>query len=148
MSAIEIIPNLWLGNIKAGLNEEFIAFNKITHVINCTRNFGFVQEPSITKVRIKVSDTGTEQATQEMTEILDKSIKYIYNKLLEGHRVLVHCYAGKQRSVAIVAAFISKYCNWSIQKSLEILESKWGYMPDRYIEALKRWHTGHHFGRV
>ena len=145
MSAVEIIPNLWLGNVKASLNKDFIEENGITHIINCTKNVKFAQE-SLKKVRISLSDTGTEQANTEMINVLDKATTYIYSELLKGHRLLVHCYAGKQRSVAIIVAFIAKYCEWSIQKALDATGNKWPYLPDRYIEALKRWHAGKHLG--
>ena len=37
-NANEIIPNLWLGNAKASMDEDFIRQNNITVVFNCTKN--------------------------------------------------------------------------------------------------------------
>lgn len=139
-SAAEILPNLWLGNIKASRNRDFIRSANINCIVNCTKNYDFDTEailPDTKKIRIAVSDTGTPEANKAMADILDRAVTYIHKRLVCGDRVLVHCYAGKQRSPAIVVAFIMKYCEWSFKESLEAVQKSWkDACPDHYLDAL------------
>lgn len=137
-SAVEIIPHLWLGNVKASHNLNFLKVSNITCIINCTKNFDFYDKlPANTqKIRIAISDTGTEEANRALYSLLDKAVTYIQRQLIKGNRVLVHCYAGKQRSPAIVAAYLIKYCEWSTDEVLTLMNEKWGANPDHYIPAL------------
>jgi protein-tyrosine phosphatase len=138
-SAVEIIPHLWLGNIKASRNADFIKNYKVNCILNCTKNFDFYHDilpPNTQKIRIAVSDTGTEDANNALFSLLDKAVTYIQRQLISGNTVLVHCYAGKQRSPAVVAAYLIKYCDWSHETVLTIMKDRWGLNPDHYLMAL------------
>jgi protein-tyrosine phosphatase len=139
-SAAEIVPNLWLGNIKASRNKDFIHKNKINCIINCTKNYDFDDTmllPDTKKIRLPVSDTGTPEAEQELLKLLDRAVTYIQRQLINGDRVLVHCYAGKQRSVAVVVAYIIKYCSVNRDKALDVINRLWNNVyPDHYLTAL------------
>lgn len=138
MSVVEIIPNLYLGNIKSAMNVKFIADAKITCIINCTKNFDFVENlpATIKKIRIPLSDTGTQQANDDMIRILDKAVELLYMKLVNEDVILIHCYAGKQRSLAIVSAFLIKYSFLSKDEVLNSIFKRWPYYPDHYTTAL------------
>lgn len=101
-NAHEILPRLWLGNIKAATDEDFIRKHHITTVFNCTKNLPF--SPSIPiKYRIPVDDNLKEEEIRNM-ELWSAEIAYkILAEYLDGKTVLVHCAAGKQRSAASVA---------------------------------------------
>ena len=142
-SAVEIIPHLWLGNIKASRNADFLKDTKINCIINCTKNFDFDNEamlPNTKKIRIAVSDTGTESANEALLSLLDKSVTYIQRQLVKGDIILVHCYAGKQRSPAVIAAYLIKYCEWPVDKVLSIMKARWNVYPDHYLKALRQFH--------
>jgi len=101
-NAHEILPRLWLGNIKAALDEDFIKQHRITTVFNCTKDLPF--SPSIPiKYRIPVDDNLKEEEIRNM-ELWSSEIAYkILAEYLDGKTVLVHCAAGRQRSAASVA---------------------------------------------
>ena len=141
MSAVEILPNLWLGNIKASLNNDFLIKNNIKCIVNCTVNYQFNEKlpANIKKIRLPVSDTGTQEANDTMLQYIDKTVTFIYRSLLKGDCILVHCYAGKQRSPTIIASFIIKYCECNYEQALHALSVKWPFYPDHYIPALKTW---------
>lgn len=107
-NAHEILPKLWLGNIKAALDEDFIRKHNITTVFNCTKNLPF--SPSIPiKYRIPVDDNLKEEEIRNM-ELWSAEIAYkILAEYLDGKTVLVHCAAGKQRSAASVAFLLIVY---------------------------------------
>ena len=103
-----IIPGLWLGNGKASLDDKFLKENNIHVVFNCTKDLPF--HSSIQKrYRVPVDDN---LRAEEIRNMELWSFEAIY-KLTKEHKqgnVLVHCYAGMQRSAAVVAMYlIAKY---------------------------------------
>jgi rhodanese-related sulfurtransferase len=106
--AHEILPRLWLGNIKAATNEEFIKQHNIVVVFNCTKNLPF--SPIIpVKYRIPVDDNLKEEEIRNM-ELWSAEIAYkIIAEYNQGRTILVHCAAGKQRSAASIAFMLIAY---------------------------------------
>jgi protein-tyrosine phosphatase len=145
-SAAEIVPHLWLGNIKASRNATFLHDNEISCIVNCTKNYDFDQTamiPGTKKIRIAISDTGTDEARQAFLELADRVSTAIYQRLVKGDHLLVHCYAGKQRSPAIILAFLIKYCDYNVDEALKAvntrMKSHWKIEADHYIEALEKY---------
>ena len=124
MGAVEILPNLWLGNIRDALNQDFLHRKKITCVVNCTVKYPFYTSDKIRKIRIPVRDTGKEPEFYKMYVALPSAVDKIY-ELLDSERILIHCYAGKQRSVAVILAFIMKHCKYPLDYALHTLRAKW-----------------------
>ena len=110
MSAIahEIIPRLWLGNVKASTNEAFIVKNQIQVVFNCTKDLPFSPIIPI-KYRIPVDDNLQENEIYNM-ELWSSEIAFkIMAEYRKGYPILVHCMAGMQRSAAAVAFTLIAY---------------------------------------
>jgi atypical dual specificity phosphatase len=120
-NADEIIPRLWLGNVRASQDEDFIQRENIDVIFNCTKDLPFLYEErrysSTTKdlpfmfnipkqYRVPVDDNLQEEEIRNIElwspEIAHKLLT-MYNK---GHTILVHCYAGMQRSAACVAILL------------------------------------------
>ena len=107
-NADEIIPRLWLGNVRASTDEDFIRNTNIQVVFNCTKDLPFSYlVPQ--KYRVPVDDNLEEDEIRNLAlwsiEIAHKLIAE-YNK---GRTILVHCMAGMQRSAASVAFFLIAY---------------------------------------
>lgn len=103
--AHEIIPNLWLGNVKASMDEDFIKKNRIEVVFNCTKNLPFSPIIPI-KYRIPVDDNLEEDEIRNM-ELWSNEIAFrIIAEYKQGRPILVHCMAGMQRSAAAVAMML------------------------------------------
>jgi hypothetical protein len=104
-NADEIIPRLWLGNVRSSVDEQFIHREKIDVVFNCTKDLPFSYSIPV-KYRVPVDDNLQEEEIRNMelwsAEITQKLLKE-YN---QGKTILVHCYAGMQRSAACVAFFL------------------------------------------
>ena len=100
--AHEIIPRLWLGNVKASTNEEFIIKNDVRVVFNCTKDLPFSPMIPI-KYRVPVDDNLQEEEIRNM-ELWSGEIAFkMIAEYRKGHVILVHCMAGMQRSAASVA---------------------------------------------
>lgn len=106
--ADEILPNLWLGNAKASMDQDFIVQNNIQVVFNCTKNLPF--SPIIpVKYRVPVDDNLEENEIRNM-ELWSSEIAYkIIKEYINGKTILVHCAAGMQRSAASIAFMLIAY---------------------------------------
>ena len=121
--AHEIIPRLWLGNVKASMNEDFIRENNITVVFNCTKNLAFSPMIPI-KYRIPVDDNLEEEEIRNM-ELWSGEIAYkMITEYIEGKTILVHCMAGMQRSAASVAFFLISYQKMRALDAMKMIKEK------------------------
>jgi len=107
-----IIPNLWLGNTIAAMDENFIRQNNIKYILNVTENIPcpFLD---ITYYHVPIKDKlmCDEKSRNVMLNYIDDSIDFIHKGLCEGVGVLVHCKRGHHRSSGMVVAFLMKYMN-------------------------------------
>jgi len=134
----EIIPNLWIGNIRHAQNLEFLAKHKITTIINCTTKYPFPSSHSlnIKKIRLPVRDRGVEQDFDVMLQCLHQIVPVIFQYLEQGERILIHCYAGCHRSVTVVLAFLVKYADMQLQEAIDTLQSKWPNVGLNFLKSL------------
>jgi dual specificity phosphatase 12 len=99
-----IIPGLWLGNAKAAMDDNFLKKNSIQTVFNCTKDQPF--NSSIKRrYRVPVDDNLKEEEIRNL-ELWSYEIIYKLTKEHKQGNVLVHCYAGMQRSAAVVAMYL------------------------------------------
>jgi len=103
--ADEIIPNVWIGGWAVALNEDWLRRHGIVTVFNCTKDLPLLDSiPN--KYRVPIEDNLKPSEIKNMEiwapEIAQK-ILYEYN---QGHPILIHCYAGRQRSTTACAFFL------------------------------------------
>lgn len=124
VSANLIIPHIWLGNIYAAHDYDFIIQNNIDIIINCTADYPFISHDNlkssnvdnilidnlsnrkISLIRIPVYDSLLEKDIILMEQYFKIIIPYICHAYTNKKNILIHCYAGKQRSAIVVAAFL------------------------------------------
>ena len=121
--ANEIIPNLWLGNARASMSEQFIAEKGIQVVFNCTKNLPFSPMIPI-KYRIPVDDNLEEEEIRNM-ELWSSEIAFkIMAEYKKGRHILVHCMAGMQRSAASVAFMLIAYKKMRALEAMKFIKEK------------------------
>jgi hypothetical protein len=107
-----IIPNLWLGNKKAALDESFINSSNIKYIVNVTDGI-HCPFHYITYYHIPIKDKKMceSKSRNTMYIYIDYAMDFILNGLRENVGVLVHCRKGHHRSANIVLIFLMKYLN-------------------------------------
>lgn len=122
----QIIPNLYIGD-KYSIYEKFFSTQKKILVINATNDVTFNRKLKSINVRVPVDDDLTKFSNNILSNNLEKVTQIIKTHLDNGFVVLVHCVAGRQRSCAIVAAYLMKYQNLSITEAVEFIKRKRPY---------------------
>lgn len=125
----KILPNLYLGNIDSAENKKFIKEKKIKVIINCSKSipnyFQFDKDfPDLEYFRIPVDDSLLDEDIELMAQSLSQYVKIINNALSQNKPILVHCYAGRQRSACLIAAYLIYKYDYSIEQAYKYIISK------------------------
>ena len=121
--AHEIVENLWLGDVHSSRDINFHKFYKIGAVFNCSKDLPFLRELNQKHYRLPVHDNLQEREIVHMGNISFQTVTNLDKELKKGRKVLVHCYAGAQRSAALVVMY---------------LIFKYGMKPDQAIQKVKK----------
>jgi protein-tyrosine phosphatase len=138
MIATEIIPNLWLGDIRSALDLDFLERYRISVIVNCTTKYPFPDYKS-TQIRVAVRDRGIEQDMDDMYTCMQEVIPIIHQMLERGERLLIHCYAGRHRSVCLVLGFLIRYAQMPLQEAIDAVQSKWRRVGLNFSRTLCRY---------
>lgn len=106
-----IIPRIWLGDVDAAHNVSFLTKESIDIVVNCTPNHPFISDSiviasDITFLRIPVYDSLLERDFILMEQYMEIFLPYLLQQYTNNKNLLIHCYAGKQRSGILVASLL------------------------------------------
>jgi hypothetical protein len=120
----EIIPNLFIGNFRS-----LKYASKFDFIVNCSNDIPFPK--SYTNcLRISINDDPMDcdkmLIIMKRLDILEKIRNFVKNK----QPVLVHCYAGIQRSCAVVACYLMKYYNVNPMTAISQIQLKRPYAFD------------------
>ena len=115
-----ILPRLYLGSaIEHAYDDDFLKDKRITHVLNCAIELPIRYPKHIIINHIKMNDNDDNSAEHifKGADIINETLKNSSSNLL------VHCMAGRSRSVSVVLAYLVKYKNYSPDKALEYVKS-------------------------
>jgi protein-tyrosine phosphatase len=128
----KILNHLYLGNYQAAKDREFFKTKKIKAVLNCSKEDipnHFCSDKNIEYLRIPVDDSLKEVDFKKMYEYMPLIVQFIYKHVvLQKNNILVHCYAGRQRSGIAVAAFLIAKHNFNPAEACK-------YIMDKRVEA-------------
>lgn len=108
-----IIPNIWLGDINAAHNYNFLKENNINVVVNCSNDLPFIFEINheipdlqLATYRIPVDDSLLEKDFIKMQNYFDIMLPIIFEHYKQNKKILIHCHMGKQRSAIFLSALL------------------------------------------
>jgi len=105
----KIAPRIFLGNEDASKDASFFKKNRIKAVLNCSRDLDmpFKENPKIEYLRIPIDDSLKQADIKKAEELIPIAVAFIHKHVvIEKSCVLVHCYAGRQRSAIMLAAYL------------------------------------------
>lgn len=143
-----ILPRLWLGNKKAALDTDFLRSQKISMVVNCTKDIPFSDAPGVRlRMRVPVDDNLQAAEIRNMAQWSPEIIYKVIHAYNQGHTILVHCYAGVQRSAAVVAMTLIAFKQMTSDSAIKFIRAcrpiaffpAVNFMPAiRYFEGIFR----------
>lgn len=115
----KIVEYLFIGNIQASQ----LYADKFALIVNCSKDIPFSPK-SRNNIRIPINDDPSEMNAllyyMKNTDIL----KQIHFNVIHKQPVMVHCFAGMQRSCAVVACYLMKYYNVTPKVAIEYIKNK------------------------
>lgn len=143
MLSSQILPLLWIGDEYAASAPEVHAFG---HVFNITIEVDKCSlfADDVAFQRFPIFDYGGEKQQQAMFNFFSDACSLIEQGVASGKPVLVHCVEGKQRSCAVVAAYLihamalttSQAKDYIVQKRPEAFDCG---AHVNFAPALERW---------
>ncbi|XP_029046183.1 dual specificity protein phosphatase MPK-4-like [Osmia bicornis bicornis] len=123
-SYTEIIPDLFLGNLTAATDIEWLKETKINYILtadSCPLPRK-IQEllPNLTIKYIQVTDMPRE----DLLTHFEDSYEFIDHALQLNDKILVHCYFGVSRSATLVIAYLMKKYKRSFSDTFEEIKGK------------------------
>ncbi|XP_024315620.1 dual specificity protein phosphatase 1B isoform X1 [Brachypodium distachyon] len=111
---------LYLGSVGAALNKEALKSLNITHILIVARSLNPAFSEEFTYKKIEVLDSPDTDLVKHFGECFN----FIDEGISTGGNVLVHCFAGRSRSVTVVLAYLMKKHQVSLESALSLVRSK------------------------
>jgi hypothetical protein len=122
--AHEILPGLWLGNKGASQDTQWLRANQIGAVFNCTKDIPFKQGVVPHMYRIPVDDNLEPDEIRNLGGWAWEICLKLNRERTQGNRILVHCFAGMQRSAAVVAMLLVANYRCSTDEAIAFIKSR------------------------
>jgi protein-tyrosine phosphatase len=123
--ARNILPHLWVGSMADAHDLYFLHSNGIRLVVNASKTISFSRSDGSSgalNYRVAVDDDVAEN--RAMYSHFPIVVRAIDNTLRNKQGVLVHCYAGIQRSCAVAAAYLMYKYGYSPSAAMRFIRSK------------------------
>lgn len=120
-----IIPRIYLGNYIIAADEKWLKENNISVVFNCTKHLPFANVKNVKhRYRVPVDDSLMEEDLKKMGLWSFEIIYKLHEEYKKGANILIHCHAGRQRSAAVVAMFLTFLTKKPINQMIGYVRSR------------------------
>uniref|UniRef100_A0ACD5TPF0 Uncharacterized protein n=1 Tax=Avena sativa TaxID=4498 RepID=A0ACD5TPF0_AVESA len=114
------LEGLYLGSVGAALNKDALKSLNVTHVLVVARSLNPAFPEEFTYKKIEVLDSPDTDLVKHFGECFT----FIDEGICSGGNVLVHCFAGRSRSVTVVLAYLMNKHQMSLQSAMSLVRSK------------------------
>ncbi|KAG1362396.1 Dual specificity protein phosphatase 1 [Cocos nucifera] len=111
---------LFLGSVGVAVNKELLKSLNITHILIVAKSLDPAFPNDFVYKKIEVLDT----PDTNLQEYFDECFNFIEEARRAGGGVLVHCFAGRSRSVTVITAYLMKKYHMSLSHALSVVRSK------------------------
>jgi protein-tyrosine phosphatase len=122
-----IVNNIWLGNKSSAQDREFLNSNKIKFLVNCTTDINipeWYENDNINYIRLPIYDWNSESNNTILNNEIMNIINYIYLYKKNKKNILVHCFAGMQRSATVIACYLMYYYKLKPEDAILYIKNK------------------------
>lgn len=117
-----IIPNLWLGNGSAAVNNAFLIKANIRRVVNITDDIPNNRTVPL-HYRVPLKDYLICKENCDIETYIENCMNFIFDGLIKKEGVLVHCKRGHHRSACIILLFLMIHLNVSLKDGISYINS-------------------------
>lgn len=118
MPKYEVFPHVYLESFRDA-KEEFEGSD--VFLINCTKDLPMIYTKG-GGTRLYVDDHPSSEQT--MSSSLSLMVRYMDDQISLHKDVVVHCFAGQQRSATVVAAYVMRQTGWTPDQTVDFIKSK------------------------
>jgi protein-tyrosine phosphatase len=122
-----IIDRLWLGNKSSSQDRNYLNKNNIKFIVNCTTDINIPEwyvEDNITYIRLAIYDFNSEYNNNILKNEIMNIINTIHEYREKKINILVHCFAGMQRSAAVIACYLMHYYKYKPELAIFYIRYK------------------------
>lgn len=122
----KITNRIYLGNFQSAEDKAFFKSKNIRAVLNCTRDIpNYFQNKGVEYMRIPVEDSLKDKDYELMYHYMPCIVEFINKHVnIEKNNILIHCWAGRQRSAIAVACFFVTNYNLTPHDACKLVMTK------------------------
>jgi dual specificity phosphatase 12 len=120
----EITPGLYVGAVWNATNPAELRYHKIDCILNCTYE---ITNPKLRNTfgagcykQVQWDDVCDTRILEDLPEV----VVFIHKCVKAGKHILVHCAAGRSRSVSAVIAYLIKSRAWTFEAALKHVQER------------------------
>ena len=118
--ANEILNGIYIGNINSVYDFNKLKELEITHIISVLAGFNPPFQKDFKYLVLNALDT----TNTDISKNFKSTNNFIDDAIQNNSKVLIHCMAGRSRSVTILAAYIISTYGFPVEKTLDFIKNK------------------------
>jgi protein-tyrosine phosphatase len=131
----KILDRFYLGDRLSAYNQNFIAQNKINVIVNATKDIPNFYDsiPEIKYYRMPIEDNLEVEELNAFYFYAKSLLPILYKEYKEGKVILIHCFAGMQRSAALALLFLIYYHKKENNINMSVGDAKFYILSKRPV---------------
>ncbi len=130
-----LMNRFYLGDRLSAYNKNFISQKNINVIVNATKDIPNFYEthPEIKYYRLPVEDNLQMDELHTFYFYAKSLLPILYQEYMEGKTILIHCFAGMQRSAALALLFIIYYHKKKSNINMSLADAKFFILSKRPV---------------